>query len=184
MELKSLSIEEYISSVAKKSSVPGGGSVLALTNELAAALLLMVCNFTIDKKGYENSYTRITELIKLVTSIKEECHDLIDEDAIVFKELMNAFSSKDEEKISICSIKAAMTPYKLLKNSELLMQYAKEIMTIGNKNLVSDAEIAYDLAKSSISGSLHHIKINLSSIKDDDVKNMLEKEIKEREKNV
>ncbi len=179
MELNSLSIKEYINAVSNKTSVPGGGSVLALTNELAAALLLMVCNFTISKKGYENVHDRIERLIKEISLIKDNCHELINEDAISFNNLMLAFKSKNEDNISIAAIDAALTPYKLLKISKSLLKFADEIKLIGNSNLISDAEIAYELIKSSIPGTLHHIQINLKSIKDEKIKFLLEKEIGE-----
>ena len=46
-------ILDYTNNVSERSSVPGGGSVLALVNELSASLLLMVARFTLNKKGYE-----------------------------------------------------------------------------------------------------------------------------------
>lgn len=183
MDFKTLTIEEYANEVAKKSSVPGGGSVLALTDELAASLLLMVCNFTKEKKGYEDHFRRIEFLMEKVNMIKKRCHDLIDEDARAFKDLMDAFSSKDTMRISNASINAALIPHELLKCSQLLIDYAEEIILIGNKNLISDAEIALDLIKSTINGSLHHIEINLSGIKNESIKNKLLRVVEERKYN-
>ncbi len=182
MKLKDLSISEYTLKVSEKSSTPGGGSVLALTNELAASLLLMVCNFTINKKKYEQYQEEIKNYIVRINALKEDCHNLIDEDAIVFDELMKAYSIKDKELISKCSINAALIPLVLLTNTDHLIEYAKRLIEIGNKNVVSDAKIALDLLCGTIKGSLHHIKINLASILDDEVKNNLENEVLEREK--
>lgn len=181
MEFKNLKIEEYIKEVSKKSSVPGGGSVLALVNALAASLLLMVCNFTIDKKNYEQHQNRLIQLINNIAKIKDECHQLIDDDTKAFSELMTAFSSKDKEMISKCSYQAAYVPYRLLKNTDQLIEYAKEIILIGNKNLISDAEIAYQLLKSSIDGSKKHIEINLNGIDNPNDKEIFEKFLLERE---
>ena len=51
MSFKDLSIEEYNHALGEKKSTPGGGSALAITLSLACSLLLMVINFTLDKKG-------------------------------------------------------------------------------------------------------------------------------------
>ena len=59
MSFKDLSIEEYNHALGEKKSTPGGGSALAITLSLACSLLLMVINFTLDKKGYEEHQKRI-----------------------------------------------------------------------------------------------------------------------------
>lgn len=166
MEYKNLSIKEYVEEVGKKASVPGGGSVLALVNELASSLLLMVCNFTIGKKGYEINQNRIKELMDEISIIKDDCHNIIDDDAEAFLFLMKAYSNKNKQEITKYSYDCAFVPFRLLNNALKLLNYAKEIMEIGNLNLKSDAQIAYDLAYSSLKGCKHHIVINLDSIDD------------------
>ncbi len=173
MEYKNLSIKDYVEEVAKKASVPGGGSVLALVNELSSSLLLMVCNFTIDKKGYETQQRRIKELIRAISIIKDDCHNIIDDDANAFSALMKAFSNKDKQEIAKYSYDCAYVPFRLLKNALSLIDFSKEIIEIGNSNLKSDAQIAYDLAYSSLKGCKHHIIINLDSIDDKEKKDEL-----------
>lgn len=182
MELKDLTITDYFNEVTKKTSTPGGGSVLALVNESAASLILMACNFTLDKKGYENVNGQILNFTKKTMLLKENSHSLIDEDAKAFSQLMNAFKSKNTELISNASFKAAKVPLDLLKISDQLILIAKDIIKIGNKNLSSDVQIAYDLLKASLKGTLHHININMSSIIDNKQVNEIKIYLKEREK--
>lgn len=170
MKFNEKTIIEYTNNVSEKSSVPGGGSVLALVNELSASLLLMVARFTLNKKGYEEQNERMLELIDILESSKRICHDLIDEDAESFSNLMKAYSSKDENEISVCSIKAASVPKSLYLEAKKLIYIAEELILKGNKNVVSDAQIALDLSKSSLKGCLHHIEININSILQEDVK--------------
>ena len=59
MKLSDLTINEYFDLLSSKKSVPGGGSCLGLVLEASCSLGLMVCNFTLDKKGYENVQTEI-----------------------------------------------------------------------------------------------------------------------------
>lgn len=170
MKFNEKTILEYVNNVSEKSSVPGGGSVLALVNELSASLLLMVARFTLNKKGYEQYYDRALEIIEILEASKAKCHELIDADADAFSKLMKAYTSKNEDKISACSIDAFNVPKELYLESKKIMCLAEELIKNGNKNLVSDAEIAYELAKSSLKPGLKHMEINVDSIKDENIK--------------
>ena len=46
-------IERFQIELGSKNPTPGGGVVAALAGSFAASLIEMVCNLTIDKKGYE-----------------------------------------------------------------------------------------------------------------------------------
>ena len=173
MNFKDKTIAEYINNVSERTSVPGGGSVLALVNELSCGLLLMVSRFTLNKKGYEEIHEKIIEIISVLEESKSELHDLIDEDAIAFSSLMEAFSSKNEDLISKASIEAAIVPQSLYFEAKKLIAIAEELIKIGNKNVISDAQIALDLSKSTLNGCLHHVEINLSAIKDEAIKKNL-----------
>lgn len=171
MKFNEKTILDYTNNVSERSSVPGGGSVLALVNELSASLLLMVARFTLNKKGYEEQSERMHEIIDILEESKNRCHELIDEDANSFSSLMKAYSNKDEQEISACSIEAANVPKALYIEAKKLIFLAEELISKGNKNVVSDAQIALNLSKSSLSGCLHHIKINIDSILDENIKN-------------
>ncbi len=183
MNYNEKTILEYVNNVSEKSSVPGGGSVLALVNELSASLLLMVARFTLNKKGYEEYNERALEVIDILEDIKEKCHKLIDEDASSFSNLMKAYSTKDNNKISECALEAFLVPKKLYLEAKSIMVLAQELIENGNKNLVSDAQIAYDLAKSSLEHCLKHMEINISSINSDEIKNKCLKFIESESKN-
>lgn len=171
MNFKDKTIVEYVNALSEKSSVPGGGSVLALVNELSAGLLLMVARFTLNKKGYEEHNERMEEIIEVLEEIKGEVHDIIDDDAIVFSNLMKAFSSKNEEEISAASIEAAIVPQSLYYEAQKLICIANELILKGNKNVVSDAQIALSLSTSTLQGCLHHVEINIDQIKEEMIKN-------------
>ena len=62
MNFSELTIKEYSDILASRTSVPGGGSCLALVLELACSLGLMTANFTLNKKGYEDVEEKVKEL--------------------------------------------------------------------------------------------------------------------------
>lgn len=169
MTFQKLSIEEYQQLLESKKSTPSGGSALALTLETAASLCLMVCNLTINKKGYEEVYNQIEKYIDDIKLVKEESKKLMDEDSIAFDALMNAFRSKDEQEIQMKAIDAAMVPYKLFCETEKLQLIAESLKEIGNKSVQSDAIIAIDLCKAIYNGSVLNIKANLPYITDKEI---------------
>ena len=70
MSFQKFTIEEYQSELESKKATPSGGSALALILETAASLCLMVCNLTVNKKGYEEVRERIIFLSEECIKIK------------------------------------------------------------------------------------------------------------------
>ncbi len=164
MELNELTIEEYSLLLEEKKSVPGGGSALSLVLELAIDLMLMVCNFTINKKNYENVQDEIIALKKRLLEMKKQTHNLINEDAKAYIQVMNAFKTNNVDIISKSSLYACEVPYQLFILTEETEIIGKRIVEIGNKNLISDAYIGIDLCKSIYPGCILNIKCNIDNI--------------------
>lgn len=173
MSFQKLSIEEYQSLLESKKSTPSGGSALALTLETASSLCLMVCNLTINKKGYENVRSQVDTYMQEIFKIKEEAKKLMDEDSIAFDLLMNAFKMKDEEEIALRAIDSAMVPYRLYIQAQKLQIIAETLKDIGNRSVQSDAIIAIDLCKAIYHGSILNIQANLPYIVDNTVIKLL-----------
>ena len=171
MKLSDLTIKQYSLLLEEKKATPGGGSALSLVLELAIDLVLMCCNFTIDKKNYENVQDEIKIVRMILSSMKEEVHTLIDEDGVAYDKLMEAYRSKDENKISKASVYACEVPYQLFKLARDTEKIATKISKICNQNLVSDALIAIDLAKSVYPGCKANINCNIDNILNEDDKN-------------
>lgn len=171
MKLSDLTINEYFDLLSSKKSVPGGGSCLGLVLEASCSLGLMVCNFTLDKKGYENVQTEIFFLKEELNQIKNKAHNLIDEDGYAYQSVMEAYKSKDKEKISKASIYGSEVPYQLYFFTKKCEQLCSRLCQIGNKNLVSDAKIALDLCSSIYNGCIENIKCNVNGIDDINIKN-------------
>ena len=166
MSFKDLSIEEYNHALGEKKSTPGGGSALAITLSLACSLLLMVINFTLDKKGYEEHQKRMVELKENITRIQEEAFVLADEDSLTFKALMASYKYQDSDLISQRAKECCLVSYKLYLFTEQVESIARELILKGNKNLVADAKIAASLCLSIYPSCKDNIEINISSVKD------------------
>ncbi len=168
MAFEDLKVSEYLSLVGNKTSTPGGGSVLGLVLSLACSLDLMVVNFTLDKKGYESVQKEVLDLKEQISQIEKEAQELMNLDSIQFNELMDAYRSKDEERIAYSSILAADVPYKLYILTKRLEEISSRLCVIGNKNVISDSSIAKDLCLSIYPGCVENIKANIKLVKDEE----------------
>ena len=70
----------FLDRLASKSPEPGGGSVAALTGALAAALVSMVSNLTIDKDKYHDVQLQIRTVLDRSEKVRTEIQDLIQKD--------------------------------------------------------------------------------------------------------
>src|SRR5512137_1277976 len=98
MSIYEKSLSDYLDIAASKSPTPGGGSVSAVVAANAAAMVSMVANLTLGKKGYDN----VQELAQQVAG---ECARLIGQ----LKEL----TAKDMQSFEIF-----MQAWKMPANSE------------------------------------------------------------------
>ena len=71
-----------------------------------------------------------------LNQIKNKAHNLIDEDGYAYQSVMEAYKSKDKEKISKASIYGSEVPYQLYFLTKKCEQLCSRLCQIGNKNLV------------------------------------------------
>ena len=166
MNFSELTIKEYSDILASRTSVPGGGSCLALVLELSCSLGLMTANFTLNKKGYEDVEEKVKELIDRLTQIKDRAHALIDLDGDAYQNLMKAYKSGDKKEIEQASLYACEVPYELYTLTKEAEDLCSLIASIGNKNVVSDAKISLDLCSSIYNGCIMNIKCNINYVEE------------------
>jgi len=187
--LKDMILRDFVEELASNSPAPGGGSVAALSGSLAGALTCMVFNLTVGKKDYNEFDEAKRKAIDLGLTeskkFKNEFLDLMEKDVEAFMDLMAAFkmpkSEENEiklrgEKIRSGYKKALEIPLEVAKQALKIYDYIETASKWGNKNAVSDAGVAAILNQSAIEGAVLNVRINLSSIKDEDYKNNIEKQ--------
>lgn len=179
--LNDLKVSEFIDELASNSPAPGGGSVSALVASLASALNAMVFNLTVGKKAYNEYSDDIKEVINKSLQGTEQEKDtfikLMEKDTEEFMVLMAAFKlpKNTEEEKSVRNDKiqegykrAIEVPYEVAKNAFKIYDYLEVACDYGNKNAISDAGVSALLAQAAIEGAVLNVKINLSSINDED----------------
>ncbi|WIF94886.1 cyclodeaminase/cyclohydrolase family protein [Caminicella sporogenes] len=187
------SIKEFLEETASSSPVPGGGSIAALSAATALALVEMVANLTIGKKGYEEVQEEMKKIASRAEEGRKEFINDIDRDADAFDKVMAAFKlpkNTDEEKSSRKQAiqesfkNAALVPLEVAKKALNSMEMISTIVEKGNQNAVTDGAVAAMMARTAVLSALYNVKINLGSIKDEEFVNKLSKEVDEIESKV
>ncbi len=73
-------MQYFLDKLASKSPEPGGGSVAALAGALAAALVSMVANLTLDKVKYQVVQPQIKALLNESEKLRAEMQGLVQQD--------------------------------------------------------------------------------------------------------
>ena len=182
------SITEYLAKAAAGTAVPGGGSVAALNGALAAGLTEMVANLTVGKKGYEAVEEDMKALADKASQLRNKLTAAIDQDADAYTEVMAAYKlpkTTDEEtslrkqKIQDAIKHAALVPLEVARDALAVIDLAGRAIRKGNKNAASDGAVAAMNARTAALAAIYNVKINLSSIKDDDLVKKLAQEAEE-----
>ena len=198
--LTDLTVKGFLDTTAGKDPVPGGGSISALTGSIAAALTEMVAGLTIGKKKYAEVEEQMKQLAERVQQIRQQLILDVDRDSEAYNVVFAAFQmpkETDEEKaarsaqIQEATKIAANVPMEVARRVYSLLSDIEEVVSNGNQNAVTDGCVAMMSARNAIIGALFNVRINLTSIKDEQfVADMtaeadrLEREVIEREAKV
>ncbi|AEE13289.1 cyclodeaminase/cyclohydrolase family protein [Porphyromonas asaccharolytica] len=198
--LTDLTVKGFLDTTAGKDPVPGGGSISALCGSIAAALTEMVAGLTIGKKKYAEVEEQMKQLVERVQEIRHQLILDVDRDSEAYNVVFAAFQmpkETDEQKaarsaqIQEATKIAANVPMEVARRVYSLLSDIEEVVSNGNQNAVTDGCVAMMSARNAIIGALFNVRINLTSIKDEQyVADMtaeadrLEREVIEREAKV
>ena len=176
MELKSLSVKEFIDKVTGNDPVPGGGSVSALNGSLAASLAAMVANLTVGRKKYAEVNDEMEQISARMTEQSAKLLADVDRDAEAYDRVFAAFKLPQEsdeenavgkEAIQRETTYAAEVPMEVARTASALLPMIDAAARRGNSNAVTDATVAMMCARTAVIGALLNVRINLTSITDE-----------------
>ncbi|PIU83031.1 MAG: formimidoyltetrahydrofolate cyclodeaminase [Elusimicrobia bacterium CG06_land_8_20_14_3_00_38_11] len=167
------SIKKYLDDLSFKLPAPGGGSAAALTSSVGVALLSMVANFTVGKKGYEWFQDEIKDILKKLSTAGEQLQILIDEDVAAYSKLSDAYKTPKEDALKNGKIQQALKnalsiPARIFEISVEAIPLAERLSEIGNKNLISDVACGLSILHAGIESAKFNIDINLKFMDDVD----------------
>ncbi|MDP2939303.1 MAG: cyclodeaminase/cyclohydrolase family protein [Candidatus Omnitrophota bacterium] len=153
------SLKQYLDDLAAKKPAPGGGSAAALVGALAVALLSMVANFTIGKEKYKVYERDIKNILKKSQRIRKRLLQLVDLDVQAYMCVVEA-RDKSEKHKKIALKKAACVPFEVARLCYEAINLCPTLIKKGNKNLVSDVQVAAEFLLAAFNSALINVKIN------------------------
>lgn len=175
--LTALTVKGFADETARESPAPGGGSVAAYMGALGAALATMVANLSAHKPGWDDRWNEFSQWADKGMVLETELLRLVDDDTEAFNRIMAAFGmpkGTDEEKqlrseaIQKATLFAAQVPLETMKTSAQVFELCRAMVETGNPNSVSDAGVGALAARAAVMGAGLNVKINASSLKDQD----------------
>jgi len=173
--IKDMTIQTFLDELASKASTPGGGGGAAVNGAIGAALISMVANFTIGKKGYEDVQDEFTNILNKSEDLRSKLTDAIKDDVDVFNRVMAAYGmakETDEEKhLRTESIQAALkeateVPLTCAKLCRQVIDLSELAAKKGNTNVISDAGVALLAGYAGLRSAALNVYINIGGIKD------------------
>ena len=177
MTLKDLPLQTFLDRLASGSSTPGGGSAAGVMGALGAALVGMVCNFTVGREKFAAVDAQMLSVLGAADGARTQLTEVIAADVAVFDRVMSAYGlpkSSDDEKaargtaIQLALKDATDVPLACARACVNVMRLSAKAAEHGNPNVISDAGVAVMAAYAGLKSAALNVYINVGSIKDAD----------------
>lgn len=168
-------LQQYLDDLASSQPTPGGGSAAALSGAMGAGLVCMVSRLTVGKADYAAVQQEIGDLIEQGERLRARFQELMRLDIEAYGKLSACFKmprGTSEEKqartqaVQDALVEAALVPLEMVERALELVQCAKRVAEVGNKNVLSDIATATSMASAAGNGAAWMVNINLNSLKD------------------
>jgi formiminotetrahydrofolate cyclodeaminase len=169
------SVETFLDELAGAAPTPGGGSAAAIIGAMGAALLSMVCNVTLGKKGQEAVESDMKAVRDESERLRARLTAMVAEDIAAFDGLMAAYrlpKASDEEKSRRAgaiqsNLRAATeTPLACARACAEVVVLARRVAEKGFAGVISDAGVGVLAANSALRSAALNVYINAPSLKD------------------
>lgn len=147
----------------------------------------MVTELTLGRGEYAEFEAAMREVQRAASDLRRELLDLADDDAAAFAGMLQARrlprQTDDERSTRRRSLQAATAeairvPLRTAQAAAHVLALAGQTAPIGNRNAITDAGVAADLAAAAVRGALLNVRINLPGLAlDDPVRTAAEREL-------
>jgi len=168
-------LETFLNELASGAPTPGGGSAAAVIGAMGAALLSMVCNVTIGKKGHEAVESDMKAVRDESERLRARLTAMVADDIVAFDGLMGAYrlpraseeeKSRRAEAIQINLRAATETPLACARACAAVVALSRRAAEKGFAGVVSDAGVGVLAANSALRSAALNVYINAPSLKD------------------
>lgn len=173
--MKEWTIEQFVSELASKAPVPGGGGAAALGGAVGSALGSMVGNLTVGKKKYADVEERVLQVLSEAERLQQELLYLMEEDSRAFEPLSRAYGmpkateaerAAKEQVMEVALRDASLVPLQIMETAGQMLDLLEELAQIGSRLAVSDVGVGVQFCRSAVLGASMNIFINTKMMKD------------------
>lgn len=170
------SVSQFVGELASGDPTPGGGAGAALAGALGAALLVMVCRFTVGREKFAQVEAQVQGILAEAEAARGRFLLAVDADAEAYGAVAAAYGlprGTDEERaqrsaaIRQASWLAAKPPLSVAEEGARLVELCAQARDITNPMLGSDVTTAVALARAAIEGGAANVEANLSGLGED-----------------
>jgi formiminotetrahydrofolate cyclodeaminase len=169
------SVEKFLDDLASGNPTPGGGSAAAIMGAMGAALVSMVCNVTIGKKGYEGVEAEMRAVLQEAETLRRRLLDMVADDIAAFDGILAGYKmpkSTEEEKTA----RAAAIQNSLRRATEVPLACARacgEVIALSRRasqhgylNVISDGGVGVLAGYTGLRSAALNVYINAPALKD------------------
>jgi formiminotetrahydrofolate cyclodeaminase len=175
--MQSMPVQQFLDELASAAPTPGGGGAAAIMGAMGAALISMVANLTIGKKGYEGVEGEMKAQLADAEALRARLTAMVADDVGAFNQLMGAYrlpKDTDEQKARRSGAiqeglkQATRVPLVCAKTCAEVIAVAQRSAEHGNLNVISDTGAGVLALQAALRSAALNVYINIPSIKDAD----------------
>jgi methenyltetrahydrofolate cyclohydrolase len=174
--MSDMSLNTFLDELASGAPTPGGGGAAAVMGAMGAALVAMVCNLTIGKKGYEAVDADMRQLLSEAEDLRARLTRMVAEDVAAFNTLMAAYKlpkeTAEDKAARTVAIQAGLkvatdAPLACAKAAAEVLRLARRATDLGNVNVISDSGVAAIAGTAALRSAVLNVNVNAPQIKDE-----------------
>ena len=169
------SVEKFLDELASGNPTPGGGSAAAIVGAMGAALVSMVCNVTIGKKGYEGVEAEMRAILHESENVRRRLMEMVAEDIAAFDSILAAYKmpkTTEEDKaaraaaIQACLRRATEVPLDCAHACAEVIALSRRASERGYLNVISDGGVGVLAGFTGLRSAALNVYINAPALKD------------------
>ena len=179
---------EFVSALAGKDPVPGGGGAAALVGAIGMALGHMVGSLTVGKKKYADVEADVLALMGEAAALQEELLALVGRDAEVFEPLSKAYGlpreTEEQQAYKAQVMEAALkeacsVPLDIMRACCKAIDLHQEFAAKGSAIAISDVGCGVISCQAALRAASLNVFINTASMKERDYAENINQEANE-----
>ena len=168
-------LETFLDELASGNPTPGGGSAAAIMGAMGAALVSMVCNVTIGKKGYEGVEAEMQAVRGESERVRRRLTAMVAEDIAAFDSILAAYklpkATDDDKARRAAAIQAGLrrateTPLDCARVCAEVIALARRASEHGYLNVISDGGVGVLAGFTGLRSAALNVYINAPALKD------------------